>query len=99
MAKQNCWEFKQCGRQLGGTKVSELGLCPASTEKRLDGSNQGKNAGRTCWFVAGTLCGGKVQGTFAAKLANCMKCEFYQSVTQQEGRDLAKSGEVLARLK
>ncbi|MGO8782449.1 MAG: hypothetical protein ACLPRH_12610 [Syntrophobacteraceae bacterium] len=28
--------------------------------------------------MAGTLCGGKVQGSFAMKLANCMKCEFYQ---------------------
>ena len=25
------------------------------------------------------LCGGKVQGSFAMKVANCMKCDFYQS--------------------
>ncbi|MDH3390750.1 MAG: hypothetical protein OEL85_03000 [Desulfobulbaceae bacterium] len=29
--------------------------------------------------VAGTLCGGEVQGTFALKLGNCQKCEFYTS--------------------
>ena len=29
--------------------------------------------------VAGTLCGGKVQGTFALKLGNCQKCDFYKS--------------------
>ena len=58
MARENCWEFKSCGRQPGGSRVSDLGTCPASTEARIDGSNQGKNAGRACWFVAGTLCGG-----------------------------------------
>jgi len=71
----------------------------AAYKKRIDGSNQGKNAGRACWFVAGTLCGGKVQGLFANKLANCMNCDFYKSVSQEEGRELAKPGDVLARLK
>ena len=99
MAAENCWEFKKCGRQAGGSKVGELGLCPASTEKRLDGNNHGNNAGRTCWYLAGTLCGGAVQGTFAIKLPNCRTCEFYQLVSRQEGRDLAKGAEVLARLK
>jgi len=98
MAKENCWEFKKCGRQVGGPKVSELGVCPASTEKRVDGTNHGNNAGRTCWYVAGTLCGGKAQGVFATKLANCKNCEFYQLVWKEEGRDLAKAGDVLARL-
>jgi hypothetical protein len=99
MGKENCWEFKACGRQPGGPKVSELGACPASTEKRLDGCNHGSYAGRTCWYVAGTLCGGKVQGTFAAKLGNCMDCEFYRLVSREEGLDLAKAVDVLARLK
>jgi hypothetical protein len=99
MGKVNCWEFKKCGRQSGGPKVTELGLCPASTEERLDGSNHGARAGRTCWFVAGTLCGGTVQGVFATKLANCRNCEFYQLVSQEEGRDIAKAGDLLARLK
>ena len=35
--------------------------------------------GRHCARVAGTLCGGEIQGTFALKLANCMHCDFYQS--------------------
>jgi len=34
MANQNCWEFKKCERQVGGKKVSELGICPASTETK-----------------------------------------------------------------
>jgi len=28
--KLNCWEFKKCGRQPGGPKVAELGVCPAT---------------------------------------------------------------------
>ena len=33
--------------------------------------------GQSCWRVAGTMCGGKVQGVFAEKLDNCKKCNFY----------------------
>ncbi|MDI6715896.1 MAG: hypothetical protein QME63_02990 [Actinomycetota bacterium] len=38
------------------------------------------SSGRICWLVAGTLCGGKVQGTFAQKMHNCMECDFYKAV-------------------
>jgi hypothetical protein len=64
----NCWEFKKCGRTPGGEKAKELGVCPAYPK---DGTH--------CARTAGTLCGGKVQGTFASKLSNCMQCEFYKS--------------------
>lgn len=37
------------------------------------------NHGNRCARVAGTLCNGKVQGKFASKLADCMKCPFYES--------------------
>ncbi|MEW5706376.1 MAG: two-CW domain-containing protein [Actinomycetota bacterium] len=36
------------------------------------------NHGHECWRVAGTMCGGEVQGTFAKKLASCMECDFYK---------------------
>ena len=64
----NCWEFKKCGREKGGAKASLLGVCPAYPD-------HGKHCARIC----GTLCGGLVQGSFALKLASCMKCEFYKS--------------------
>jgi len=73
MAKKNCWEIKKCGRETGGAKTRELGVCIASAEKRLDGVNGGKNAGRACWGVSGTLCGGTVQGSFATKMGNCIE--------------------------
>ncbi len=64
----NCWEFKKCGREKGGNKEKELGICPAYP-----------NFGQSCAYTAGTFCGGKVQGTFATKLATCLSCEFYKS--------------------
>jgi hypothetical protein len=83
-AKLNCWEFKKCGRQPGGPKAQELGICPATVHQALDGSHHGKNAGRSCWVVAGSLCGGKIQGTYAQKLLNCWRCEFMNRVKKEE---------------
>lgn len=84
MKKKNCWEFKACGREPGGGKVAELGECPAATEGKLDGVHEGKNAGRACWVVAGTLCKGEIQGTFAKKFDACEQCEFYEIVRGEE---------------
>ena len=81
---QNCWECKKCGRNPGGEKVGEFGVCPAAIELSSNGANRGKNAGRICWAVTGTFCGGKVQGTFAQKKMSCMTCEFYKAVSQEE---------------
>ena len=94
----NCWEVKNCGRQPGGAKAAQLGICPASTETRTNGMNHGTNAGRACWALAGTLCGGVVQGTFASKMANCKACEFYNTVRAEEGMAMANATAILARL-
>lgn len=64
----NCWEFKKCGREKGGAKVGELGVCPAYPQD-----------GRRCAHIAGTLCGGKVSGSVAMKLQDCLQCEFLKS--------------------
>lgn len=82
---QNCWEFKNCGREPGGKKAGELGVCPAATDAKNNAKNKGKNSGRYCWKVAGTLCGGKVQGNFATKVVSCMACEFFKKVKSEEG--------------
>ncbi len=83
--RENCWEFKQCHREPGGTKVSELGECPAATDVSCNGINEGKNAGRICWAVAGTFGGGKIQGTSAEKELSCMTCDFFKKVEAEEG--------------
>jgi two-component system NtrC family sensor kinase len=64
-----CWEYMKCGRD----KDCSL-KCPAYP-----------NFGRVCWAVAGTFCEGKVQGTFAQKLEDCQKCEFYKKAIKEQG--------------
>jgi serine/threonine protein phosphatase PrpC len=86
--KQNCWEFMQCGRQPGGENSRKHGICPAASDTTFNNFNQGINAGRACWLVAGTFCGGKVQGTFAEKQLSCKRCRFYQKVHAEEGDTL-----------
>ncbi len=86
LARKNCWEVMKCGRQPGGKKVGELGVCPASINSESDCFNGGKNAGRYCWAITGTLCHGKVRGTYAEKFGNCLKCKFLNQVSEEEGR-------------
>ena len=75
----------KCGRQPGGDKADELGGCPAADDRSYDGINCGQNADRFCWAVAGTFCGGKVQGTFADKRESCLSCGFFNKVRAEEG--------------
>lgn len=89
MSGLNCWEYQECGREPGGTKVSELGPCAAATEGRLDGRNGGLNGGRSCWVVPGTLCNGVVCGSFDEKYPHCRKCSFFELVQEEEGAGYA----------
>ncbi len=82
--KVNCWEHKGCGRQPGGPRAKELGICPVTTNKELTGVHGGANAGRACWVVAGSLCGGRIQGEYAQKLNNCWRCDFLNKVKREE---------------
>ncbi len=83
----NCWEFKKCGRQPDGEMVDTKGPCPAAIKTIHHRKNGGINAGRYCWKVAGTLCGGKAEGTFAAMIRDCSTCDFYLLVKRESGRD------------
>jgi len=85
--KMNCWEYMGCERQPGGSKVWNLCECPAAVVSAYpDGKyNGGMCLGRRCWRMAGTLCGGEVQGTFAKKIDDCQRCPFYQKVKEEEG--------------
>ena len=64
----NCWEFMKCGRDNGGLLAEDKRSCPAYPYY-----------GKSCASVAGTLCGGVVQGTYAMKIFDCVKCDFYNS--------------------
>jgi hypothetical protein len=98
MAHINCWEFKKCGREADGDQVELLGVCPAAIEDRVDGANGGVNGGRVCWAIAGTLCKGEVQGSYALKLRNCIQCDFYKLVLEEEQWNFVSGGEVLKKI-
>ena len=83
--KENCWEFFKCGREPNGSKVGEFGICPAATDERLNGQNNGSNGGRACWVIAGTFCEGKIQGSHSEKEAECMDCDFFWKAKEEEG--------------
>ena len=94
MSGKNCWEFESCGREVNGKNVRELGVCPAVTESKLNGINGGVNGGRACWAIAGTLCGGTIQGTYAQKLGNCLSCKFFSYVRNEQGDDFVNSKQI-----
>ena len=70
----NCWDYKACGRAKGGAKVAEMGVCPAYPDHAHD-----------CWKIAGTFCGGTVQGTGAQKMNSCLTCDWYLKVNTMTG--------------
>ncbi len=71
----NCWEIMKCGRATDEPKVAELGECIASKEEM----------GHSCWAIAGTLCGGVVQGTSAQKEGTCLRCQVYAEYNRMSG--------------
>ena len=79
----NCWEYMNCGREPGGYRVPELGVCPAATFKIADGFCGGKNGGRACVLITGTLCKGEIQGTERDKHKDCTKCGFYKELVKE----------------
>lgn len=80
-SKKNCWEVMGCGF---GPGAGNGNICPAAADERLHGVHGGRNAGRACWVIAGTLCGGEVSGTFARKMETCFRCPFYRQVRAEE---------------
>lgn len=97
--KTNCWEFHNCGREPGGVNSLNGNICPASVESTADGINRGKNAGRCCWAITGTLCLGEPQGNKSEKLKDCVNCNFFKSVQEEEHRNFSIFSEVMSRQK
>ncbi len=99
--KINCWEFMKCGRGPGQIKPGQIkssesksrgpnndkcDICPATIGSSLDGFNEGKMAGRSCWLIAGTFCSNTISGTFAEKIESCRYCDFYRHVNKGSGQ-------------
>ena len=89
MEAHNCWEFRQCGLQSGGSNVGKRGICPAAGLSEWHGVNRGHSAGRFCWSVASTLCQPTPSGALAQKVQNCFACDFFKQVQFEEGADFA----------
>jgi hypothetical protein len=89
MGLQNCWEFKKCGREVGGQNIQDLGVCPVARSIQFDGANDGQNAGRMCWAILGTLCDGSIQADYEDKLHKCLMCDFYAITFSEYFKNLA----------
>lgn len=85
-SKQNCWEITRCGLELGGSRVDEMGVCPAAlpTGTRHEGANRGLHAGRVCWAIEGTKCD-CTKGIASARFLACIECEVLKRVQDEEG--------------
>jgi hypothetical protein len=99
LPRLNCWEYMRCGREPGGLHVVDLGVCPVSEAQATHGLHGGECGGRACWAIGGTLCGGKVQGSFASKIKNCLECDFYHLVKCEEGDRFSSIDSILNRLR
>ena len=94
MAKKNCLEFRNCGRQPGGENVGDLGLCAAATTEIMDGVHGGSKGGRACWIVVGTQCGHNAETDAQKRKSACMSCDFFNSVKKEEGANLKRADEL-----
>jgi len=65
-----------------------MGVCPAAIERDRLGPNEGTGYGRYCWRIAGTPCGGRIQGSYSSKAVDCQRCPFYELVKEQEGDEM-----------
>lgn len=95
MKKHNCWQYKKCGRELGGSQAYEIGVCPAATNVLFDGIHDGINAGRSCWIIPETMCNGEIQGDFEQKAKVCGPCNFYTQLKNEEGQNITPTVELL----
>lgn len=88
-AKLNCWEFMGCDTLIRDELAGAF--CPVVTARILDAVHGGRNGGRVCWIVPGTLCGGSAQGNAVQKARTCQDCDFYRSVLAEEGRNFVRA--------
>jgi hypothetical protein len=96
--KINCWDFHKCGRNIENKREDGSGICPALLETGLNGIHGGKNGGRVCWIIPGTLCGGWTQRKLVPKYVLCRLCNFKKTVFKDERPDSILSDRFLNML-
>lgn len=67
---------------MGNKRCWDFMHCGAERDKSCLVVEQ--EAGRTCWLVAGTLCGGEVVCGHAKEIDSCKSCDFYKKVKSGE---------------
>ncbi|MGD0897415.1 MAG: PAS domain S-box protein [Thermoguttaceae bacterium] len=70
------------------------GLTPCWEAKKCDNTacpSYRNHKDLRCWQVAGTFCGGTVQGSFAQKLGDCSLCEVYRRARANPIMDLGET--------
>jgi hypothetical protein len=83
--RTNCWEFMKCGREIGGERAEDLGVCAAAVYPHADGINRGVNGGRICWALVGNYSCNAGRSSLAGKQVLCYECEFHKKVLAEEG--------------
>lgn len=84
MKKINCWEFNKCGREVGGSNASILGVCPVSTAVIADGFCGGINGGRSCACMSSFF-------HFDCNKPQCEGCRFYEILHDECGDEFSLS--------
>jgi hypothetical protein len=87
----------KCGREPNGAKISEQGICRATTDTSANGLNGGKNGGRICWAIVGTIFGDDRE-ICARNRFTCFTCKFFELVEKEEGVfnfEILKPGQIL----
>ncbi len=84
--KTNCWDQMLCGRELSGEAVKQFGVCPVIKYSGYNRINRGYNGGRYCWRIVGTFVE-EAYCPVAKELGDCIICEFYKRVKQEEGEN------------
>lgn len=78
---KNCWEKNKCGREPGGAKEKKLGTCPVAVHALADGFLGGRNGGRACIFIVGSLSPNQPEGQCATR--DCFHCEFFNTLRKK----------------
>jgi hypothetical protein len=78
-----------CGREAGGRKAGELGICPVSLRSQPEGVSRAAGRGQPCWAFPGNACDHRSDGQPGQDSLACRQCERMQQVCDREGRYFA----------
>lgn len=83
--KMNCWEYFKCGKDVQSKQEDETKkVCNVSITQNINHVNSGRNAGRICWDITGSLCDTFEKGDMIYKEKKCETCEFKALVEKEE---------------